>query len=67
MAQNIESSIHNSIVYRCGFIKFGFDSRICGKVSDNIEQSSKLVFEDISSELNCKDFSAALYFHSADL
>jgi hypothetical protein len=47
--------------------KIGLFSRIYGKVSDNIQESPKLVFEDIFPELNCKNFSAAFYFHSADL
>jgi hypothetical protein len=70
MAQNIESSMHSNIQYRSGFIEIWFIFKNCGKVfdkSDFIQQSLKFVLEDIFSELNCKDFSAALYFHSADL
>jgi hypothetical protein len=48
-------------------LKFGLFSKICSKVFDNIQQNLKLVLEDIFSELNCKDFSAALYFHFAEL
>jgi hypothetical protein len=67
MAQNTESSIHNNTNYRSGFIEIWLFLRICDKVSDNIQQSLKLVSEDIFSKLNCEDFSAALYIHSADL
>jgi hypothetical protein len=66
MGQNIESSIHSNIQYRSVFTQM-FIFKNYGKVSDNIQQSLKLVLEDIFSELNCKDFYSALYFHSADL